>query len=74
MHFTASSHSKSIITVMSFLSANVVLLLKDTYSAVTQLTKLCPKQNISLQLEMRMLMIKLDSLLLLESAELYYNN
>jgi len=35
MHFTASSHLKSVITVMSFLSADIMLLSEDACSAVT---------------------------------------
>ena len=74
MHFTVSSHSKSIITVMSFLPADITLSLRGACPAVTQLTKSCLKSNISLQLKMRVLITKLDSLLLLENAELYHNN
>ena len=73
-HFTASSHSESVITVMSFSSADIMLLSENTCSAVTQSEKLHLKSNTSLQLEMRMLMIKLDDLLLLENAELYCSN
>jgi len=59
---------------MSSLSANVMSLLGGACSAVTQLTKSHPKSNISLQLEIRVLIAKLDDLLLLENAELYHSS
>ena len=74
MHFTVSSHSKSITAVMSFLSADIMSSSESTCSAVTQFAKSCLKSNISSQLEMRMLITKLDDLLFLESTELYCNN
>ena len=74
MHFTISNCFKSVITVMSSLSADITLLSESVCPAVTQLAKLCFKSNTSLQLEMKMLMTKLDSLLFLENAELYCNS
>ena len=74
MHFTASSCSKLIITVMSSLPADITLLLGGTCPAVTQLTKSHLKSNILLQLEMKVLIIKLDDLLLLENVELYHSS
>ena len=74
VHFTASSHLKSVIVIMSFLSVNVMSSLKDACSAAAQFKKLCFKSNISSQFEMRMLIIKLDNLLFLENAELYYSS
>ena len=74
MHFTASSHPKPVTAVMSSPPANVALSLRGACPAVIQLTKLHLKSNTSSQLEMRMLMTKLDSMLLLENTESYCNN
>ena len=71
MHSTASSCLKSVTAVMSFLLINVTSLLRGACSALTQLAKQHPSSNISLQLKIRTLMKKLDSLLLLENAEFY---
>ena len=59
---------------MSFLLVNITSSLKSMCSAVTQFTKSHPKLNTSSQLEMRVLIAKLDSLLLLESIKLYHSN
>ena len=74
MYFTVSSHSKLIITVMSFSSVNIMSSSENACPAVTQSAKLCLKSNILLQFEMRILMIKLNNLLFLESVKFYHSS